>query len=262
MTQTIKPIVLTDLDDTLFQTKRKMVGSLGQEPVRVAALDRSLTPLSFQTQEQADLFDWLSLHAEVIPVTARDTHEITRVKLPFTSWAITTHGAVLLDRSGTPFAPWQAEMERLLAGNDEKIALIEQCLRDIASAFGVEVKFRTVSEYQRTIYLVVKHTDNAREDELSVLHREVLKLPVMDGFYVHQNANNLAILPTFVTKGRAVQFLIDHLRTTEGVRPTIGFGDSLSDHSFLQLCSWFGMPRQSQLSTAVQHQVNTIHGVS
>lgn len=40
----IKPAVLVDLDDTLFQTKRKMIDELAQDPFRVGALDRSLTP--------------------------------------------------------------------------------------------------------------------------------------------------------------------------------------------------------------------------
>lgn len=52
-----KPVVFSDLDDTLFQTRRKMVDELALEPFRTGALDRSLTPRSFMTEEQAMLVD-------------------------------------------------------------------------------------------------------------------------------------------------------------------------------------------------------------
>ena len=54
-----KPVVLSDLDDTLFQTRRKMVDELALEPFRTGAVDRSLSPRSFMTEEQAMLVDWL-----------------------------------------------------------------------------------------------------------------------------------------------------------------------------------------------------------
>lgn len=46
-----KPVVLSDLDDTLFQTRRKMVDELALEPFKTGALDRSLAPRSFMTEE-------------------------------------------------------------------------------------------------------------------------------------------------------------------------------------------------------------------
>ncbi|MFU7617224.1 hypothetical protein ACNAPE_28765, partial [Klebsiella pneumoniae] len=101
-----KPVVFSDLDDTLFQTRRKMVDELALEPFRTGALDRSLTPRSFMTEEQAMLVDWLLEHADLIPVTARGTEEISRVQIPFRSWAVTTHGAVILRPDGTPDSDW------------------------------------------------------------------------------------------------------------------------------------------------------------
>ncbi|VTP59689.1 Uncharacterised protein [Serratia rubidaea] len=65
-----KPVVLSDLDDTLFQTRRKMVGELAQQPFRTAALDKDLHPRSFMNEEQSMLVDWLLAQAELIPVTA------------------------------------------------------------------------------------------------------------------------------------------------------------------------------------------------
>ncbi len=41
------PVILADLDDTLFQTRRKMVDELALAPYKTGALDRSLAPRSF-----------------------------------------------------------------------------------------------------------------------------------------------------------------------------------------------------------------------
>ena len=54
-----RPIVLVDLDDTLFQTIRKMRQEYGFSPVRVGALDRTLKPRSFLSQKQVYFVDWL-----------------------------------------------------------------------------------------------------------------------------------------------------------------------------------------------------------
>ena len=62
-----RPVIFSDLDDTLFQTRRKMVDELDLTPFRTGALDRSLAPRSFMTEEQAMLVDWMLEHAELIP---------------------------------------------------------------------------------------------------------------------------------------------------------------------------------------------------
>ena len=95
------PVVLCDLDDTLFQTLRKMKDETHQEPVRVGAFDRQMEPRSFMSQEQAMLVDWMMATAELIPVTARGTEETSRVAVPFTSWKVMTHGAVITRPDGS-----------------------------------------------------------------------------------------------------------------------------------------------------------------
>ncbi|NLW03928.1 MAG: hypothetical protein GX029_01665, partial [Pseudomonadaceae bacterium] len=109
---------------------------------------------------------------------------------------------------------------------------------------------RINSEYDGTaIYLVAKHTDSTRLDELYAVAQQVTEELGLDDFYVHTNSNNIAWLPHCIEKGLAAQYLIDKLRTKQGSVPILGLGDSLSDHSFLRHCSWFGMPKQSQLAS-------------
>lgn len=250
-----KPVVLSDLDDTLFQTRRKMVNELAVEPFRTGALDRSLAPRSFMTEEQSMLVDWLLEQAELIPVTARGTEEISRVQIPFRSWAITTHGAVILTPAGTPDEAWKAHMLRELAPYKERLFSMQRTITDMMAARGINAWARLNFEYDgEPVYLVMKHRDSTRLAELYAIADEIETLFTTHDFYIHRNGNNVAWLPLPVEKGHAVSWLLDKLRAERGVFPVIGLGDSLSDHRFMKLCSWFGMPRQSQFAQALlQH---------
>ncbi len=254
----IRPVVLPDLDDTLFQTKRKMVDELAQEPYRVGALDRSLTPRSYMNEEQAMLVDWLLANADVIPVTARGTEEFGRVQIPFTSWAVTTHGAVILTPEGKSDPEWQQHIEAALLPYRQRLLDLQQQITDLMEMRGISAWARINYEYDGTpIYLVMKHTDSTKLHELNAIGDEVELLFGTEGFYIHRNSNNIAWLPTCIEKGIATNHLLAKLRAERGVFPTIGLGDSLTDFSFLRLCSWFGMPKQSQFSEAIK---NTVFG--
>ncbi|WP_045047093.1 hypothetical protein [Rouxiella chamberiensis] len=243
------PVVFSDLDDTLFQTRRKMVDELALEPFRTGAFDRSLSPRSFMTEEQSMLVDWLLQHADLIPVTARGTEEISRVVIPFTSWAVTTHGAVILTPQGQPDAVWQAQMLDRLAPYRERLLQLQQDITELMRERDINAWARINYEYGDTpIYLVMKHTDSTRLDELNAIGDEIEARFSTDGFYIHRNSNNIAWLPDPVEKGLATRYLLDKLRAERGVFPVIGLGDSLSDYRFMKLCTWYGIPQQSQFA--------------
>lgn len=251
-----KPVVLSDLDDTLFQTRRKMVDELALEPFRTGALDRSLAPRSFMTEEQSMLVDWLLEQAELIPVTARGTEEIGRVQIPFRSWAITTHGAVILTPQGHADEEWKAHMLTRLAPYKQQLFSMQQAITELMAARGINAWARLNYEYDgEPVYLVMKHRDSTRLAELYAIADEIEKLFPSEGFYIHRNSNNVAWLPHPVEKGLAVSWLLNKLRSERGVFPVIGLGDSLSDHRFMKLCSWFGIPRQSQFAQAISQRI-------
>lgn len=247
-----KPVFLSDLDDTLFQTRRKMINELDLEPYRTGALDRSLQPRSFMTEEQSMLVDWLLDCAELIPVTARGTEEISRVQIPFRSWAITTHGAVILNADRQPDKEWKAHMLACLAPYEERLLTMQRQITELMAARDINAWARLNYEYGDVpVYLVMKHRDSTRLDELNAIGDEIEALFSTHGFYIHRNSNNIAWLPTPVEKGLAVSWLLEKLRTERGVFPVIGLGDSLSDHRFMKRCTWFGMPQQSQFADAI-----------
>lgn len=252
-----KPVIFSDLDDTLFQTRRKMVDELDLTPFRTGALDRSLQPRSFMTEEQAMLVDWMLQYAELIPVTARGTEEIARVAIPFRSWSVTTHGAVILTPQGQPDTEWQALMLQKLAPYGQQLIDMQLKITELMAQRQTDAWARINYEYHNTpVYLVMKHRDSTRLDELYAIADEIERRFPTAGWYIHRNGNNVAWLPSVVEKGLAVSFLLDRLRAERGVFPVIGLGDSLSDHRFMKLCSWYGLPRQGQFA---EHINSTIY---
>lgn len=259
-----KPVFLVDLDDTLFQTKRKMLNELGQTPFKVGAIDRSLEPRSFMNEEQSMLVDWLLEHADTIPVTARGTEEIGRVRIPFRSWAITTHGAVILTPEGTPDPIWQERILTALAPYRERLITLQRNITALFEERNIAAWARINEEYDgQPVYLVMKHTDSTRLDELYAMGDLIEETYGTDGFYLHRNGNNIAWLPTCIEKGNATLYLLDTLKQQRGCFPVLGLGDSISDHRFLQHCTWFGMPSNSQmakqLNASLENQLPGIH---
>ncbi|MGG8242139.1 hypothetical protein PGO51_03960 [Klebsiella aerogenes] len=251
-----KPVIFSDLDDTLFQTKRKMKHELDALPFRCAALDRDMQPRSFMDQEQAMFVDWLLENAELIPVTARGSEELKRVQIAFSSWAIATHGAVIITPEGLPDAAWQQHMMTRLAPYADRLTAMQHEITAQMALQGINGWARINQEYDGTpVYLVMKHRDSTRVSELYAFADWLQQRFPLEGFYFHRNGNNVAWIPEPVDKGLAVGRLLNKLQAERGTFPVLGFGDSLSDHRFLQLCHWFAVPQQSQYARAINQHV-------
>lgn len=253
----IKPYALMDLDDTLFQTQRKIdawqLPTSEQNKLICASVNKQGEPLSFMTQRQAAMVNWLLACTELIAVTARDTQEIKRVKLPFNSWQVLTHGAVILSPDGRPLPGWQAQMHCQLSTQQDNLTravdIIEQANQNYGQALKLAIHSDTFLGQDLIIYLAIKHQQKDHQALADLSQRlPTLLGNLADDFYIHINANNLAILPHCIHKRHAVQYLLtEHLDTS---RPSFGFGDSLADLPFLQLLDWYGTPNHGQLHDA------------
>lgn len=107
-----RPLALVDLDDTLFQTARKMPEGL---PRVTATLDIEGQPNGYMSTVQHSLAHWLLSTTDVIPVTARSVEAFSRVQLPFMHGAVCSHGGVILGPDGKLDEEWQARMSDVLA---------------------------------------------------------------------------------------------------------------------------------------------------
>lgn len=236
----VSPLILVDLDDTLFQTHRRRV-PLATD--RIATLDKSGQPLSFMSPKQQNMVDWLLNSGDVIAVTARSIEALSRVQIEFKHGAVCDHGGAVLQPNGEIDLEFHALQEKNLAPLQLRMAALIEELHEYAQEFG-SIRTWVVQENDLNLYVVLKQND----PEPLFIDQIVKKLPqsLYDDFYLHMNGNNLAIIPHSVSKQNATQFLLNKIDPSQQ-RFCIGFGDSLSDFGFLGLCDWFGMPKNSQL---------------
>lgn len=234
-----RPLVFLDLDDTLFQTRRKNATAL-----HVAAVDRAGQPLSFMTDAQAMLAAWLSVAARVVPTTGRNSEALSRVGLDFSHGAICSFGGLIRRADGTPDPEWQARMAAHSADYAEALHMLDALLGVYLEMESLDIRHRVIADAGLNLYLSVKHNAAAWEDLGAVA--DWLRAEVPAGWRVHLNGNNLAVLPPFLDKAHAVRWFRDHIA---GPHPfALGIGDSLSDLDFLLACDFAALPSGSQLA--------------
>lgn len=240
-----KPLVFADLDDTLFQTRRKMNGNA---PHRQAAVAGNGDPRksSFMTAQQSVLFDWLNSTTELIPVTARSGDAFSRVELPFHSWAIISNGAVILGPDGTPHADWAARTQDLLHPLADQMQDILDQGRSAARMHDIDIRSWIVTENDLATYVVFKLNEIS---EVSLMGLEALPIHA-EGWTRHFNSETLALIPPGSGKAAATDYLHQQLNP-DGTRPSLGFGDSLSDLHYMRGTDILMIPSRSQIAASL-----------
>lgn len=239
----IEPVVFLDLDDTIFQTPRKMREMARAVP---AAIDGKGQPSSWMSARQHAFFLWLSAHAAIIPVTGRSSGQLARVLLPFKSWRIAAHGAVIIQPDGSLHKPWQARITAL-------VTPLRKAMREIAAICNEHYETREIGARARVeeenglgIYVVSKHANGEKLAELYSVRPLLEKNRLVKDFDIIANDNNLSIIPKGLGKDLAIREIAPFLDLDS--LPALGFGDSLSDLPFMNLCDFWGTPRNSQIA--------------
>lgn len=243
MTRDLRPILYTDLDDSLFQTLRKL-----REPPcedRLAAIATN-GHHSYMTEGQARLVAWMLDATEAIPVTARSTEALSRCRIAFTSWRIAANGAVILRPDGTPDPDWRARTCRVASDRADLLNVLVQAMAEIPEP----ARFRSwiVEEQGTPVYFCVK--SNGDEADLDAI-TQMLTDCAGPGMLRHRNGNNLSFTPDEISKHAAVRYL-DGLLAEQGPRVRLGMGDSLTDLPFMGLCDVMLVPPESQIHAALR----------
>ncbi|MDR1872563.1 MAG: hypothetical protein LBS60_11705 [Deltaproteobacteria bacterium] len=238
-----KAAIFMDLDDTIFQTSRK-IGL--KNDLTVGAFGPNGEPLSFLTPSQVALLGLFRQVATVIPTTARNRESFGRVRLKFAHGAILNFGGLILDPQNEVDWKWYERTKPLtLAANNlltESLALTTQEIHNLQFF----ARARIISDCDLPFYLVVK-TKPERLFELEVL-RDLLARRFKNEANIYLNDNNLALLPKFLDKKYAVEYFVDtYLRNESDDLLLFGMGDSFSDLGFLNLCDYQLIPSASQL---------------
>lgn len=235
-------IALVDLDDTLFQTRRKCPEDIAEDRLTPLGFARDGSPLSFATPRQVRFLAWMAETAELIPVTARSRDALARAHVPHRT-AICAHGGVILEDAHSD-PDWS---KRMAAAACTVAAQLERYGTGLAGSAGLAV--RVLEEDGTPLYLLVKH----EQGDAVALHQAVRStcrdLPT--GWTLHLNDNNAALLPPHLGKHHAVAYLLPSLRARHPDTPVIGIGDSHTDAPFMQLCDFAMLPSRSQLATSL-----------
>jgi hypothetical protein len=244
----LKKFLFVDLDDTLFQSRRKCPA---RDDLIPAAYLRDGSAHSFATPAQGSLFALFQREATIIPVTARNADAFSRVRLDFPHGGIIDHGGVIIAPDGHPETPW---LERSAALAARALAMLDELRQWVdarAAANGVTVHARLIEDFGIPFYLCAKSQegDESALDAIeAALRRDCAALPLR----VHRNGNNLAMLPDWLDKRPAVEHMIERLRRAHGEIVTIGMGDSASDLAFMRACDYALVPRASQIAARME----------
>ncbi len=247
----MKKFLFVDLDDTLFQTPKKVAPALEPE-LEPAAYLKDGAACSFTTARQRGFIDFAARETTMIPATARNADAFSRVRLaqPFTSYAVLDYGGIVLQPGGALDAGWlslmQADMHLALPGLREAMKLIDDYQRHA----GLPARARLIEDFATPFYVVIKDHE-ARAERLADIEQAVLR-PWLAGeganYFIHRNGNNLALLPTALNKARAVSYLRAELEAEYGPILCFGMGDSASDARFMSACDYAIVPSGSQLA--------------
>lgn len=241
-----RPIIFSDLDDTIFQTARKMVKGSAQATLASEALNGSH---SYMSGSQALMMDWLLESTRFIPVTARSTEALQRCKLPFEDYQICSNGAVILMPDGTPDRHWLEKMKREAEAAEKSLDDLLSFVKNVNKNHAGPDRFRSwiVEEFGTGFYFCVKSNQGA--DILDEIEDGLSRIAV-NQLVRHRNDNNLSYTPVTISKRLAVEYLAETLLKDTRL-PVFGMGDSLTDLPFMATCDMLVIPRNSQIDRQI-----------
>lgn len=249
----MKPFILTDLDDCLFGTRRK-VPEDQSEGLTLASRLIDGSPSGYFTRRQKHMLESLFELGTVIPVTARSLDAFRRVDIAWRAEAVCAHGGLVVASDGQIDRDWLAKVRAVQSASALDVASAYALLEaEIGEAAGYRhwiVDEPIEGESPLTLYIVVKH--EAREEAALAPLGRAMRAALGGGWAVHLNGNNLAIMPRWLGKRSAVRFLLDRIRTDHPHAPVIGMGDSHSDIGFLSECDYMMTPSRGQIAESIR----------
>lgn len=247
----LTPVILTDLDDTIFSTLKSYPGIDASTLTQVAA--SKVGSHSYMCGRRQAVLDWLGSGATVIPVTARSLDAYQRVQIAFGHGAVLANGALILDAQGEVDQDW---FDRVRGCCERAMPAFADALEAMTALQGAEPLLRANRHFhgETMIGMTIKSNDPADAVALPLLTEMngiLDRIAARDRIVTHLNGNNLALVPVGVSKRAAVEHLLETRADLAG-RPLIGAGDSTSDLPFMDLCDMMMIPRGSRAAALLE----------
>ncbi|MDR0354278.1 MAG: hypothetical protein LBJ64_00845 [Deltaproteobacteria bacterium] len=237
--------VFLDLDDSVFQTRRKCPPG----PLETATLDSQGRPSSYFGFGQRCLLELFSWRTLIVPTTARDRAAFGRVKFDFRHGAILNHGGLILRPDGEIEPVWQERMRPLCAEAGPLLAAVLDSAERVMRHNNLNCRARIIGDAGLDFYVVVKSNESRVEDLRTILN-EIKGSELGRQIRIDLNDNNLAFRPLFLDKAEAAAYFAENLLPPNcRDLPTIGLGDGFSDLEFMRRCDFLLTPRGSQISS-------------
>lgn len=232
-----KVIYFVDLDDSLFQTKRK--SEFGVFPATNTKIEEKT---SFFTIKQRSFIDYIFSAKDtlVIPLTARTCEQYKRTVL-FGDQRIIFHGLYYggaLFYRGTLMHSYSSTIQHSLKISLNKLEDLSFALKSLLSPAA---KIINVDSF----YYFIK---NISDHELSLLFEKVSDLS--DCIEVYVGEKGVTLLPKIINKSSIVSFLCDQLKP----KLVFGLGDSFSDLAFLNKCDFKIISHIGQLNQKLNEE--------
>lgn len=247
MNEALRPLVITDLDDTLF-TNVNNVPETERASCSEVVTDTG-GRVSVMTPRQSNFFAWINATCDVVPVTARSLEAFRKIDLPIgNGWKIAGNGAVVITPENVIDDEWAALMRNEL----HEFSSVLQHMHDMAADFiretGIEVTVKRYAEHgHEHCVLFSALGDSADHEHLAVVSQS-LRLAQTYDIHIHHNRGTLAVTAGPVSKRRAVEYVLARIPDI-AKRPIMGFGDSLTDLPFMALADFVCAPTNSQISS-------------
>ena len=237
----MKAIIFVDLDDTIFQTKIK--NQQGFIPVTTARNDKYT---SYMTPSQSLLWDVFVNHEsmKIIPVTLRGVKEYSNTQISKNPKVITSvlYFSGLITHNDYIDEAWANHIKNSFLTLSLPMGLVFQ---NLVSNLKKDV-FHI--ELVDNFYISIKNLSENEDDAIKQNHAlvKLIKTKIInDEYFLHVKQRNIIIIPNFLDKKNAVQYLINKYNPVL----TIGAGDSLSDWGFMEICDYKLIPSDSQIES-------------
>lgn len=243
-------VIFTDIDDTLMKTFRKITEFASVIP---GAIGHNGQNISFIDTSRQRLINKLLNEQVCIPVTARSEKSFSNILIEFKHQAVLNFGATILNVDKTLDLDWHNSISlKSEVLNQKKIfSIVQERLKKLLYDFEVKTAF------DNDIYNYINFRDYSLDtNKINSLQKAVetvlYEQEVLNNFYFYKTDRDLALIPTFIKKEYAVDYLLIHKYSDKEL--SIGIGDHRNDLSFMSRCDFAMLPTDSSLMKLIEHQ--------